>query len=229
MDLEILRDKLIVSCQALPDEPLHSSFIMSRMARAVAAAGATAIRANSMIDILAIKEEISLPIIGIIKREYEGSDVYITPTVREIDQLAICNVEIIAMDATTRKRPKQSLSEIVRYTRMRYPDVLLMADTSTVEEAQNAEKLGFDLIGTTMHGYTDYTRGLNIADNNFSYLHEIVHAVHTPVVAEGKLSTPEMAKHALDVGAYTVVVGSAITRPQLITAHFVDKINNITK
>ncbi len=124
MDLNTLKGHLIVSCQALPDEPLHSSYIMSRMAKAAESAGAAGIRANSMIDILAIREVVSLPMIGIIKREYPGSPVYITPTSLEIDQLDFCGVEIIAMDATNHPRPEMPLAELIAYARAKYPQIL---------------------------------------------------------------------------------------------------------
>lgn len=225
MDLNTLKGRLIVSCQALPDEPLHSSYIMSRMAKAAESAGAAGIRANSMIDILAIREVVSLPMIGIIKREYSGSPVYITPTSLEIDQLASCGVEIIAMDATNHSRPEMPLAELIAYARAKYPQILLMADTATVTEALQAQQLGFDIIGTTMHGYTAETQGQNIADNDFAYLKQLIPAVTKPAITEGKIDTPEKARRALDLGAFAVVVGGAITRPQQITKRFVAAID----
>ena len=146
---------LIVSCQALPDEPLHSSFIMGKMAYAAAEGGAVGIRANTPEDITEIKQNVNLPIIGIIKRDYEGCPVYITPTMREIDELIPSAPDIIAIDATSRPRPNGlTLSDFVRQIREKYPDQLLMADCSTIEEAINADRLGFDFIGTTLVGYT---------------------------------------------------------------------------
>ncbi|WP_262315868.1 N-acetylmannosamine-6-phosphate 2-epimerase [Lacticaseibacillus parakribbianus] len=218
---------LIVSCQALASEPLFGSEIMARMAIAAKQAKAVGIRANTVTDIQAIQQVVALPIIGIIKRDYPGSKVYITATAREVDALAACHVPIIAMDATTQPRPKQSLAQLVAYTRDKYPDVLLMADTSTLEEAINAEHLGFDFIGTTLRGYTDYTRGQNIADHDFAYLRDVLNTVHTPVIAEGNIDTPEKAKLVLSLGAYSVVVGGAITRPQQIAERFVKQIETL--
>ncbi len=103
--MEELRHKLIVSCQALPDEPLHSDFIMARMAVAAEEGGASGIRANSVVDIAAIRKAVNLPIIGIIKRDYEGADVYITATMKEVDELMTVRPDIIAIDATTSTRP----------------------------------------------------------------------------------------------------------------------------
>ncbi len=145
---------LIVSCQALPDEPLHSSFIMSKMALAAYEGGAVGIRANTKEDILAIKETVDLPVIGIVKRDYDHSDVFITATSKEVDELIESQCEVIALDATLQQRPKETLDELVSYIRTHAPNVEIMADIATVEEAKNAARLGFDYIGTTLHGYT---------------------------------------------------------------------------
>lgn len=149
---------LIVSCQALPDEPLHSSFIMSKMALAAYEGGAVGIRANTKEDILAIKETVDLPVIGIVKRDYDHSDVFITATSKEVDELIESQCEVIALDATLQQRPKETLDELVSYIRTHAPNVEIMADIATVEEAKNAARLGFDYIGTTLHGYTSYTQ-----------------------------------------------------------------------
>lgn len=146
--------KLIVSCQALPEEPLHSSFIMGKMALAALWGGAAGIRANTVEDIEEIRKNVDLPIIGIIKKVYEDCpDVYITPTMAEVDALAACGVEVIAMDATNRPRPAgETLDSLFAKARAKYPDQLFMADCSCLEEGLHAAQLGFDLIGTTMAG-----------------------------------------------------------------------------
>lgn len=152
-----LYGKLIVSCQALDDEPLHSSFIMGRMALAAKEGGAGGIRANTAADIEEIRKNVDLPIIGIIKRDYEGSDVYITPTMKEVDELMIVRPEIIALDATDRSRPGgKDVDIFYNEIKQRYPDQLLMADCSTIDEAIHADELGFDFIWTTLVGYTEY-------------------------------------------------------------------------
>lgn len=217
-----LPKSLIVSCQALADEPLHSSFIMSKMALAAAQGGAKGIRANSKEDILAIKKEVDLPVIGIVKKDYPNSEVYITATAKEIDELIESKCEVIAMDATSGKRPKESLEELVTYTRKKASNVELMADISTVEEAIHAEELGFDYIGTTLHGYTAATNGKKLYDNNFAFLKEVLTSVNTPVIAEGNIITPEMLKQVFDLEVYAAVVGGAITRPKGITRRFMD-------
>ncbi|MFR2502242.1 MAG: N-acetylmannosamine-6-phosphate 2-epimerase, partial [Coprobacillus cateniformis] len=150
-----IQNNLIVSCQALEDEPLHSSYIMSKMALAAKMGGAKGIRANSVEDIRAIKKEVDLPIIGIIKKDYDGTDIYITTTMKEVDALVEVGVDIIAMDATKQLRlNQQSLDEFFKAVKNKYPHQLFMADCSTVAEAKHADQLGFDFIGTTLVGYT---------------------------------------------------------------------------
>ncbi|MGN0411275.1 MAG: N-acetylmannosamine-6-phosphate 2-epimerase [Candidatus Fimousia sp.] len=224
--IEGLKGKLIVSCQALPEEPLHSSFIMGRMALAAKEGGAYGIRANTKEDIKEIKLQVDLPIIGIVKRNYEGCDVYITPTMKEVDELMEAGPEIIAMDATISKRPGgKSLDDFFYEVKTKYPDQLFMADCSTIEEALHADELGFDFIGTTMVGYTEQSRHLRIEENDFEILREIVAKVKHRVIAEGNINTPEKARRVIELGAFSVVVGSIITRPQLITKSFVEALS----
>ena len=233
--VENLKGKLIVSCQALPDEPLHSSFIMGRMALAAKQGGASGIRANTKEDIKEIRSQVDLPVIGIVKRDYDDSDIYITPTMKEIEELMEVKPEIIAMDATISKRPGgKTLDEFFKEVKAKYPDQLFMADCSTVEEALHADELGFDFIGTTMVGYTEQSKGDKIEANDFEILRnihvyikdaegQIVAKAKHRVIAEGNINTPEKAKHVIELGAYSVVVGSIITRPQLITKSFVEE------
>lgn len=224
--IEKVKGGLIVSCQALEDEPLHSSFIMSKMALAAKIGGAVGIRANTVSDIHEIKKEVDLPIIGIIKKVYGDCPVYITPTMEEVDALYKEGVDVIAIDATKRERPdKKNLKDFIKEVKQKYPDQLLMADISTVEEAKNAEKYGFDFVGTTLHGYTKYTEGMDIQENGFEFLQKVLDNVNIPVIAEGKVDKPEKAKYCLGLGALAVVTGGAITRPQLITKSFVEAIN----
>ncbi|KAI3489676.1 hypothetical protein L1887_46731 [Cichorium endivia] len=216
-----VQGKLVVSCQALENEPLHSPFIMSRMALAAAQGGAAAIRANSVVDIEAIKQQVSLPVIGIIKRDYPESEVFITATMKEVDELMSISPEIIALDATARERPGgESLETLVSRIRSRYPAVLLMADISSVDEAVTAQALGFDCVGTTLYGYTAETAGHSLPESDCAFLKAVLAAVTVPVVAEGNVDTPERAARCLALGAHTVVVGGAITRPQQITERF---------
>lgn len=216
-----LKGKLIVSCQALPHEPLHSSYIMGRMALAAKEGGACGIRANTKEDIAEIQSQVDLPIIGIVKRDYEGSSVYITPTMKEVDELMEVHPEIIAIDATGRLRPKGvTLDAFFHEIKEKYPNQLWMADCSTVEEALHADELGFDFIGTTMVGYTEQSKQMKIEADDFSILRQIIPKVNHPVIAEGNINTPEKARRVIELGAFSVVVGSIITRPQIITKTF---------
>ena len=221
-----IHGQLIVSCQALPHEPLHSDYIMARMAVAAKEGGAQGIRANSVVDIKAIKEAVDLPVIGIIKRDYNDSDVFITATMKEVDELMMVQPDIIALDATSSTRPNgQSLDEFYKEIREKYPNQLLMADCSTVEEMIHADELGFDFIGSTLVGYTKQSNGDKIEANDFEILRTVLKQIKHPLIAEGNIDTPEKVKRVLELGAYSVVVGSAITRPQLITKKFVDAIH----
>lgn len=224
--VESLKGKLIVSCQALPHEPLHSSFIMGRMALAAKEGGAYGIRANTKEDIAEIQARVDLPVIGIVKRDYEDSKVYITPTMKEINELMEVKPDIIALDATHSLRPGgRTLDEFYREIRKSYPEQLLMADCSTVEEALFADQLGFDFIGTTLVGYTDQSKSLKIESNDFEIIRQIVAKVKHRVIAEGNINTPEKARRVIELGAFSVVVGSIITRPQLITKSFAEALD----
>lgn len=222
--LDKINKKLIVSCQALEDEPLHSSFIMGKMSLAAFEGGASGIRANTVQDIQSIKKEVNLPIIGIIKKDFSGSNVFITPTINEVDELYQEKVDIIAFDATAQERPDgQSFQEFFSKVKEQYPDQLFMADISTLEEGINAEKAGVDIVAPTLAGYTPYseeTVPLKLA-------RQLVNNLRIPVIAEGNFDTPEKAKKALEAGVHAVVVGSAITRPQLITKKFVHALEEL--
>lgn len=224
--LQNLKSHLIVSCQALPEEPLHSSFIMGRMALAAKQGGASGIRANTKEDIAEIRKNVDLPVIGIVKRDYDDSEVYITPTMKEIDELMEVRPEIIALDATISLRPGGvTLVEFYHQIRAKYPDQPLMADCSTVEEALHADELGFDFIGTTMVGYTNQSKGDRIEADDFAIIRSILAKAAHPVIAEGNINTPEKARRVIELGCFSVVVGSIITRPQLITKSFAEALD----
>lgn len=228
--IRALKGKLIVSCQALPQEPLHSSFIMGRMAKAAKEGGAAGIRANTKEDIKEIQEVTGLPVIGIVKRDYPDSAVYITPTMKEIEELMEVKPEIIAIDATGALRPGNvTLADFFHQIKEKYPEQKLMADCSTIEEAFFADELGFDFIGTTMVGYTPQSRGMKIEANDFEILRTILKKVKHPVIAEGNVNSPEKAKRVIELGSYAVVVGSSITRPQLITKGYAEAVDSAEK
>ncbi len=222
---DALRGKLIVSCQALGNEPLHSSFIMGRMALAAKEGGASGIRANTPEDVTEIKKVVDLPVIGLFKKDYIDSDIYITPTIVEIEQMVECGSDIIAMDATDRIHPNgETLDELFAKARKAFPKQIFMADCSTYEECLHAEKLGFDIVGTTMRSYTPYTKGIKIPD--FDLFVKLKEKLKVPFIAEGGIWTPSEARKAIECGAFAVVVGSAITRPQLITRRYVKAMNS---
>lgn len=220
--LDHLKGGLVVSCQALPEEPLHSSFIMSRMAYAAMLGGAVGLRANTVEDIEEIRKTTSLPLIGIIKKVYEDQpEVYITPTMAEVDALVACGVEIIALDATKRIHPGGvSVEDFLTQVREKYPQQLFMADSSTLEEGLLAAKLGFDLIGTTLCGYTSYTKGTALPA--LDMISSLVKESGRLVIAEGGIWTPEQLQAVMACGAHAAVVGTAITRPREITRRFAD-------
>jgi len=223
--LKSFKHELIVSCQALPEEPLHSPYIMARMAYAAMMGGAKGIRANSIEDIREIKKTVSLPIIGIIKQVSDESDVFITPTLKEVDLLYEEGIDIIAIDATNRIRPDgKVISEVFPAIRKRYSNQLFMADCSTYEEAKQAYELGFDCLGTTLSGYTTYTQGTKLPDTEL--ITRLVKDFPVPIIAEGGIWTPEQLNSVFELGAYAAVVGTAITRPMDITKRFVKAIKS---
>ncbi|HBG2771132.1 TPA: N-acetylmannosamine-6-phosphate 2-epimerase [Clostridioides difficile] len=219
--LDKVKGRLIVSCQALENEPLHSPFIMGRMAKAAMEGGAVGIRAQGVEDIIEIKKVTGLPVIGIIKRNYEDSDIYITTTKKEVDELLTTGCEMIALDATNRVRPNnEDLKELIKY--IKENGVLVMADISNYDEAIKAQEYGVDCVSTTLSGYTPYTKTLEGPD--FVLMERLVKDLEIPVIAEGKVNTPQDLKKVFELGVHSSVVGSAITRPQLITEKFVKAI-----
>lgn len=226
--IEDLKGSLIVSCQALEHEPLHSSFIMGRMAKAAFEGGAKGIRANTVEDILEIKKNVDLPIMGIIKKNYENSNVYITPTMAEVDALVNANVDIIAMHATDEIRPcGKNTKEFFAEVREKYPNQLFMADCSTLQEMIEADEMGFDFVATTLVGYTEQSKHLKVEKNDFELIRDALKIIKKPIIAEGNIDNPQKAKRVLDLGCYGVVVGSSITRPQLITKKYTDEIYGV--
>ncbi|MFL5879615.1 MAG: N-acetylmannosamine-6-phosphate 2-epimerase [Actinomycetota bacterium] len=215
--LRRLRGGLVVSCQAPPGDPLHGPTYMAALARAAVLGGAVGIRADGPADVQAVRRVVDVPVIGLWKQGAEG--VYITPTVGHARAVAEAGAGVVAIDATGRQRPDRStVPEVVAGLRQTHR-CLIMADVSTLEEGAAAAAAGADLVATTLSGYTPYSRQGPGPD--LELVAALAARIEVPVVAEGRIATPQEARAALDAGAWTVVVGGAITRPQLITARFV--------
>lgn len=219
--LEATKGSIIVSCQALPSEPLYCEemSLMPFMAQAAKQAGSKCIRTSSIRDVVEIKKATGLPVIGLVKRVVEGYESYITPTMKEVDDLVAAESDIVALDCTQRKRGDgTTINEFIAQIKEKYPDIVLMADVSTFEEGVNAQNCGVDLVGTTLSGYTDYSPKVDGPD--FELVERLVNALSIPVIAEGKVHYPDQAKKMLEIGAHAVVVGGAITRPLEIAQRF---------
>lgn len=214
--MSLLKRGLIVSCQAVKGEPLYGYGIMHLFAKAAKEGGATGIRAL-VDDVDSIKNEVDLPIIGLVKEIYDDSEIYITPTKKEVDRLLKTKCDVLCMDATLRSRPGGiTLDELYAYARENAGGREIMADVSTIEEAINADRLGFDYISTTMRGYTPYTKEYEIPD--VAFVKECLDKVkNAKVIAEGGVFEVSHMEKISKVNPYAVVVGSAITRPKVIT------------
>jgi N-acylglucosamine-6-phosphate 2-epimerase len=212
---------LIVSCQAPTNSPLAKPEIIAAFALTAEQNGAVGVRIDSPENIRAVRNLVKIPIIGIYKIVSNESDVYITPTFDSARQIAEAGADLIAIDATLRYRPNnERLAEIIEriHTELGLP---VMADVSTFEEGKNAEKLGCDFVGTTLSGYTSET--LHKANTpDFELVKNLSKNLAIPIICEGRLSTPEEVKYAFECGAFTVVVGNAITGIDSLTKKFVD-------
>lgn len=222
---DCIRGQMIVSCQAVQGEPLYveEKSIMYLMARAAKQAGAPAIRTSSVRDVTAIKKETGLPVIGLVKIQYPGFESYITPTMKEVDELIRAESDVVALDCTMRRRGDgRSINEFMTEVRNKYPDAVFMADISNYEEGINAYECGMDMVGTTMSGYTDYTPKLDMPD--YALMNRLAADISIPVIGEGKIHAPEQAVKALQTGVWSIVVGGAITRPFEIANRFMKAI-----
>ncbi len=222
--LKKIHSTVIVSVQAMPNEPLYQEQCMIAMMKSVVNGGAGALRVAGIRDVKNAKSLFNIPIIGITKpsvipKNYKEI-VYITPGVKDVLALIDAGADIIAFDGTQRPRPNgEKLTDLIKYIHINKK--LAMADISTVEEGLNAKELGADILSTTLAGYT--TESLNSPSDgpDFELLEKLVKQSEIPVILEGRIWTPEQVNKAFKIGAHAVVIGSAITRPQLITKRFV--------
>lgn len=225
--LERVKGCLIVSCQSRPGEPLYGPVFMAEMAKAAEMGGARAIRANGAEDVAAIRAAVSLPIIGIAKRRVPGYQVYITPAGTDAEEVARAGSAMVAVDCTPGTRPPDSEGrtwtpkELVEYIHMRL-GLPAMADISTLQEGLAAQDAGFDCVATTLSGYTPYSPALEVPD--LDLVARLAARLPVPVIAEGRISTPQEARDALDAGAWAVVVGRAITMPHVIVERFANRL-----
>lgn len=224
--IDKLRGRLIVSCQALPEEPLHGPIFMAAMAKAAALGGAGGIRANGEADIAAIREVVALPILGIRKRKIAGTEIYITPEFADAQAVVRAGADLVALDGTIRQRPQTepSLPRLIAriHDELRVP---VMADCSCVADAEAAVAAGADLLATTLSGYTDHGRP-PCEGPDLDLVQALAEMFSLPVIAEGRFYLPEQVTEAFARGAFAVVIGGAITRPHEITRRFVEAISS---
>jgi N-acylglucosamine-6-phosphate 2-epimerase len=211
---------IVISCQAAADEPLHGAFYMAAMARAAAVGGAVGIRANGADDVRAICAEVTLPVIGIQKKDYPGFEVYITPTFEDARIVVEAGAKMVAIDATPRPRPGgMTLAELVSRIQ-RELGVPVMADLSCMDDAHAAEAAGCDILATTLSGYTTHGRAASPGPD-LEFISLLAAFSQRPVIAEGRFQEPAQVTEAFERGAFAVVIGGAVTRPQEITRRFV--------
>lgn len=223
--MEQIRNGVIVSCQARKGWPMYGKEIMAAFANAAAAGGAVGIRATEPENIAAIKREVKLPMIGIYKQWFEGYDVYITPTFASCEAIIAAGAEIIALDGTKRPRPNgEKLADIITKVHEKYPEIIVMADCDSVESGIYSANCGADLVSTTLAGYTEETKEKTVFDADL--IREMSEKIAVPIIAEGHIASVADLKAAYQAGAYSVVIGTAITRPEVITKKFVTSLEN---
>lgn len=200
---------LVVSCQAPMDSPLHAASVIAAMAEAAVNRGAVGVRIDTPDHIQAVRQRVKVPIIGLWKQQILGCEVYITPQFKHAEAVAQAGADVIAIDATLRQRPEhETVASLIQqiHQNLNKP---VMADVDTLEAAKAAVAAGADLVGTTLYGYTPATQ--HCTPPGFNLLTQLVEQVAVPVICEGGIASPQMARQALDLGAYAVVVGTAIT------------------
>lgn len=224
--LEHLKNGMIVSCQSEGDDPFNADpEYMALFARAAEMGGAIGIRTQGIAKLEAIKRATILPVIGLLKGKFADGTVKITGSYSEVEQLINAKSDIVAIDGTFREREGLTGPEFIREVKKRY-GCLVLADIATYEEAKACEMAGADCISTTLNGYTPDTVQYHDGPN-YDVLKDCVKGLSIPIFAEGRYNTPAEAGKAMELGAYAVISGTAITRPRVITQWFVEGINKV--
>lgn len=204
-----LEGGLIVSCQAPAQSPLHNPLVIAAMAKAAVNQGAVGLRLDTPAHVEQVRQQVEVPIIGLWKQVVPGYEVYITPQFEQAQAIAAAGADIIAIDATDRPRPGgETLAELIEQIH-RQLGKPVMADADTLASAIAAEKAGADCVGTTLYGYTAATAHLK--PPSFELLGQMVRQINVPVICEGGIASPAAACQAIEIGAFAVVVGTAIT------------------
>lgn len=218
---DVLPSGLVVSCHRDEKEPFMTMEVLLAFVKAAEQGGAVALRIEGTETVAAVRGQTALPIIGFVRGCYPDDSELITPELDDIAALVDAGATIVAVDATQRKRPNgQDGFMFVEEARKRGP-IPLVADCSTFREGVRAAENGATFIATTLSGYTPDTERADHLRPDFELVHELSSALTVPVIAEGRIWTPEQAVRCLEEGAWAVVVGSAITRPRVITQMFV--------
>ncbi len=223
--IDKLKNKLIVSCQAEGNSPFNSPEGVTMFAKAAILGGASAIRSEGIEKTKMIIEQTNVPIIGLVKSKFEDGSVRITGSFKDVEDLISIGTHIIAIDGTFRKRENLSGPDFIEAVKSKF-NCLIMADIAKLDEAIACKEAGADLISTTLNGYTTETISDKVKEPNYDLVNQLVKRIKTPVVAEGRVNTPEAAKKMIELGAYAVVIGTAITRPHIITSWYVEAIKN---
>lgn len=229
---EKLKNKIIISCQASVGEPIFDDDCLLSIVKSVISGGTSGLRLAGVKDIANTRKFSDIPIIGITKPDPLPADwkeiVYITSTFKDAKKISDVGADIIAIDGTLRKRPEETLEELIKkiHAELQKP---VMADCSTLKEGLKCEEFGANIISTTLSGYTKETLTKNNGEPDFELLEALVKSVKCPVILEGRIWTTEHVKKAFDLGAYAVVIGSAVTRPQVITQRFVNAVKPLNQ
>ena len=218
-----LKHGLIVSCQAEGDSPFNSPEGVTMFAKAAIAGGAVGIRSEGIEKTKMILNTLDVPVIGLIKSQFDDGSVKITGSFSDVDDLSSIRCPIIAVDGTFRKRDGLTGPEFIHRIKSEI-DALIMADIAKDDEAIECEKAGADFISTTLNGYTPETLKDKTHSPNFKLVKSFIKKIKKPLIAEGRINNPADAKKMIDLGAFAVVVGTAITRPHIVTSWYVDAI-----